>query len=154
MTVLGTGRFTDPRAALSDCSELTSALGCCHSGRVPASVPASFFMCERPPNCPCSCELRCFSRHSSTASCTSMGIPPSKPVSLARLFSVLKLVYSLYTKKDHVLLAYVPGVSWDGSCAAMGGGVPKWHAHATARTLCSVRALKLPSLCIATTADP
>ena len=34
-----------------------------------------------------------------------MGTPASKPVSLARHFSVLKLIFSLYTKKDHVLLA-------------------------------------------------
>ena len=50
MTVFGAGRFRIPRAALSDCSDLTSAPGCCHRGCVPASVPGSFFTCERPPN--------------------------------------------------------------------------------------------------------
>ena len=50
MTAVGVGRFTDPRAALSDCSDLTSAQGCCHSGCVPAYVPGSFFTCERAPN--------------------------------------------------------------------------------------------------------
>ena len=34
------------------------------------------------------------------------------------------------------------------------GGVPEWHAHDTARTLCLVPALKLPSPCIVTTTDP
>ena len=34
-----------------------------------------------------------------------MGTRASKPVSLVRLFSVLKLMCSLYTKKDHGLLA-------------------------------------------------
>ena len=34
------------------------------------------------------------------------------------------------------------------------GGIPEWGAHATAHTLCRVRALKQPSPCGATTADP
>ena len=50
MMVLWAGHFTDPRAGLSDCSGLTSALGCCHSGCVRFSVPGCFFTCERPPN--------------------------------------------------------------------------------------------------------
>ena len=45
------------------------------------------------------------------------------------------------------------GGSSDGSRAGR-GGVPEWHAHAIARTLCPVRGLKRPSPCIATTADP
>ena len=35
-----------------------------------------------------------------------------------------------------------------------GGAVPKSHAHATAHTQCPVQALKQPSSCIASAADP
>ena len=73
-----------------------------------------------------------------------MGTPASKPVSLARLFSVLKLVCSLYTKKEHVLLA----LAWPTShkyCATTyvlpcracpWGSSARLSVHATANRSC------------------
>ena len=55
-----------------------------------------------------SSRLRYLSNHLSTSLGTSKGTPTSNPVVLARLFRVLKAVLSLYTKKDHVLLALAP----------------------------------------------